>query len=70
MGTFPAQRPHQVPSPNQPRQLLTVPGMTQMSIKGEFATDDDTERRRMAALEIRNRLAKEEGLVLETTRKV
>ena len=44
--------------------------MTQMSIKGKFATDDDTERRRMAALEIRKRLAKEEGLALETTRKV
>ena len=44
--------------------------MKQISVKGEFSTDDDTEGRRMAALEIRKRLAKGEGLVLETTRKV
>ena len=34
--------------------------MTRMSVKGEFATDDDIERQRIAALEVKKRLAKEE----------
>ena len=45
------------------RELLTIPAMTQTSIKGKFATDDDTERRerrRMAALEAKKRLEIEE----------
>ena len=35
--------------------------MTHMSVKGEFAIDDDTGRRRIAALEVKKRLAKEES---------
>ena len=35
--------------------------MTHMSVKGEFAIDDDTERQRIAALEVKKRLAKEES---------
>ena len=41
-----------------------------MRVKGGFAIDDDTEGQRMAALEVKKRLVKEEGSVLETTRKV
>ena len=32
-----------------------------MNVKGEFATDDVTGRRRMASLEVKKRLAKEES---------
>ena len=32
-----------------------------MSVKGEFAIDDDTERQRIAALEVKKRLAKDES---------
>ena len=35
--------------------------MTHMSVKGEFAIDDDTERQRIAALEVKKRLAKDES---------
>ena len=34
--------------------------MTQMNVKGEFAIDDDTERRRIATLEVKKRSVKEE----------